>query len=150
MAKKEKKGIIKEFKEFAIKGNMFDMAIGVLIGAAFKDIVTSFTDNIIMPIISIFTGGMNFDEWYITLPQLFGKKLDEAGNAIPNNWYFGKFISAFISFLIIAFVIFLMVKGVNRLRERGKKEEEAAPPEPPKPSNEEVLLTEIRDLLKNK
>lgn len=148
MAKKKTKGILKEFKEFAIQGNMFDMAIGVLIGAAFKEIVSSFTDNIIMPIISVFTTGMNFDEWYIELPQIFGKKLDEAGNVIPNYWYLGKFVSGFISFLITAFVIFLMVKAVNKIRSHHKKEE--APAAPPEPSNEEKLLIEIRDLLKDK
>lgn len=148
MAKKGKKGILKEFKEFAIQGNMFDMAIGVLIGAAFKEIVTSFTNNIIMPVISVFTTGMNFDEWYIELPQIFGKKLDEAGNVIPNYWYLGKFVSGLISFLITAFVIFLMVKAVNKIRARHKKEEE--PAAPAEPTNEEKLLTEIRDLLKEK
>ncbi|MBE6927841.1 MAG: large-conductance mechanosensitive channel protein MscL [Ruminococcaceae bacterium] len=147
---KNKKGIIQEFKEFAVKGNMFDMAIGVIIGAVFKDLVTSFTDNIIMPIVSIFTGSIDFSSWKIKLPSLFGEKLDEAGNVVHNYLNVGNFISSIISFLILAFVIFMMVKGMNKLREMGKKEEEAAPAEPPKPSNEEVLLTEIRDLLKNK
>jgi len=147
---KNKKGIIQEFKEFAVKGNMFDMAIGVIIGAVFKDLVTSFTDNIIMPIVSIFTGSIDFSSWEIKLPSLFGEKLDEAGNVVHNYLNVGNFISSIISFLILAFVIFMMVKGMNKLREMGKKEEEAAPAEPPKPSNEEVLLTEIRDLLKNK
>lgn len=150
MAKKEKKGIIQEFKEFAIKGNMFDMAIGVIIGAVFKDLVTSFTDNIIMPIVSIFTGSIDFTSWRIKLPSLFGEKVDEAGEVIHNYLNVGNFISSIISFLILAFVIFMMVKGMNKLREMGKKKEEEAPAAPPKPSNEEVLLTEIRDLLKEK
>ena len=150
MAKKEKKksGFWKEFKEFAIKGNMFDMAIGVIIGAVFKDLVTSFTDNIIMPVVNIFTGSIDFSSWKIELPCLFGEKLDEAGEVIHNYMYVGNFISSVISFLILAFVIFMMVKGMNKLRERNKKEE--APAAPPEPSAEEVLLTEIRDILKNK
>ena len=154
MAKKEKKsGFWKEFKEFAVKGNMFDMAIGVIIGAVFKDLVTSFTDNIIMPIVNIFTGSIDFSQWKIKLPSLFGEKLDEAGEVIHNYMNVGNFISSIISFLILALVIFMMVKGMNKLREAGKKKEEeapAAPPAPPAPSNEEKLLAEIRDLLKNK
>ena len=151
MAKnKNKKGIIKEFKEFAVKGNMFDMAIGVIIGAVFKDLVTSFTDNIIMPIVSIFTGSIDFSAWKVRLPSLFGEKIDETGEVVYNYLNVGNFISSVISFLILAFVIFMMVKGMNKLREMGKKEEEAASAAPPAPSNEEVLLAEIRDLLKNK
>ena len=152
MAKKEKaKGIIKEFKEFALKGNMFDMAIGVIIGGVFKDLVDSFTKNLIMPIISIFTGSIDFSSWQIALPSLFGEKIDpETGEAIVNYLKFGNFISSVISFLILAFVIFMMVKGMNRLRELGKKKEAEKPAEPPKPTKEEELLTEIRDLLKEK
>lgn len=148
MAKKSSK-FLKEFKEFAIKGNMFDMAIGVIIGGVFKDLVTSFTNNIIMPIISIFTGSIDFSSWKIRLPSLFGDKINpETGEVIENYLCFGDFLSAVISFLILAFVIFMMVKGMNRLRELGKKKEEEAPAPPPEPSNEEKLLTEIRDLLK--
>lgn len=148
---KERKGskFIREFKEFAIKGNMFDMAIGVIIGGVFKDLVTSFTNNIIMPIISIFTGSIDFSSWKIRLPSLFGDKINpETGEIVENYLCFGDFLSAIISFLILAFVIFMMVKGMNRLRELGKKHKEEAPEEPPEPSNEEKLLTEIRDLLK--
>ncbi len=148
MAKK-KSGFIKEFKEFALKGNMFDMATGVIIGAVFKDLVTSFTDNIIMPIISIFTGSVDFSSWKIRLPSLFGEKIDpETGEVVANYLNFGNFLSSVISFAILALVIFMMVKGMNRLREIGKKKEEEAPAAPPAPSNEEKLLTEIRDLLK--
>lgn len=153
MAKKEKaRGIIKEFKEFALKGNMFDMAIGVIIGGVFKDLVDSFTKNLIMPIISIFTGSIDFSSWKIALPSLFGEKLDpETGEVIVNYLRFGDFLSSVISFLILAIVIFLMVKGMNTLRSIGqKKQEEEAPAEPPEPSNEEKLLTEIRDLLKER
>lgn len=152
MAKKEKRSkFLKEFKEFAIKGSMFDMATGVIIGAVFKDLVTSFTDNIIMPIVSIFTGSIDFSSWQIALPSLFGEKIDpETGEVIINYLKFGNFISSVISFLILAFVIFMMVKGMNRLRELGKKKEAEKPAEPPKPTKEEELLTEIRDLLKEK
>lgn len=148
MAKKSSK-FLKEFKEFAVKGNMFDMAIGVIIGGVFKDLVSSFTNNIIMPIISIFTGSIDFSSWKIRLPSLFGDKINpETGEVVENYLCFGDFLSAVISFLILAFVIFMMVKGMNRLRELGKKKEEEAPAPPPEPSNEEKLLTEIRDLLK--
>lgn len=146
---KKVKGIWKEFKEFAIQGNMFDMAIGVIIGAVFKDLVTSFTNNIIMPIVSIFTGSIDFSSWKIALPSIFGEKLDpETGEAIVNYLCFGDFISSVISFLILAFVIFIMVKGMNKLRSIGKKPEPEEEPEPDEPTAEEKLLTEIRDLLK--
>lgn len=145
---KKKSGFWKEFKEFAVKGNMFDMATGVIIGAVFKDLVTSFTDNIIMPVVNIFTGSIDFSQWKIRLPSLFGEKLDETGAVIHNYLNVGNFISSIISFVILALVIFMMVKGMNKLRERGKKEE--APPAPPAPTKEEVLLTEIRDILKKK
>ena len=163
MAKEGKKGIIQEFKEFAISGNMFDMAIGVIIGGVFKDLVSSFTTNVIMPIISIFTGGVNFDEWKIKLPNLFTKAADavgvegaEASEAVEeagNFLYYGKFISAVISFLILMIVVFTLVKTVNKLRElaKAKKEKEEKKEEaPPEPSAEEKLLMEIRDLLKKK
>lgn len=150
MAKDKKKGgIIKEFKEFALQGNLFDMAVGVLIGGVFKDLVGSFTDNIIMPIIGIFTGGLDFSEWKIPLPSLF-EKVDEEGKAIQGYLTFGNFISSVITFFILAIVIFLMIKGMNTLRARSKKKEEEAPAAPPEPSAEEKLLTEIRDLLKDK
>ena len=148
MAKKEKKSLIQEFKEFALQGNLFDMAVGVLIGGVFKDLVSSFTDNIIMPIIGIFTGGLDFSQWYIRLPTIF-EKLDEDGNPIVNKLNFGNFISSIITFLILAIVIFAMIKGMNKLREATRKPEPEPEPEPdPEPSAEEKLLTEIRDLLK--
>ena len=150
MAKNRKVSKIwKEFKEFAIQGNMFDMAIGVLIGGVFKDLVTSFTNSIIMPIVSIFTGSIDFSAWKIPLPSLFGEKLNpETGEVIVNYLEFGNFLSSVISFLILAFVIFMMVKMVNKLRTLSRKPEEPAAPAEPEPSNEEKLLTEIRDLLK--
>ena len=159
MSKKEKKlkkakGLWTEFKEFAIKGNAMALAVGTIIGAAFSTITKSLTDDIIMPIVSIFLGGIDFSELKIELPRLWGEaKLDEAGNVIPNTLNWGNFLSAVINFFILAFVVFMLVKTLNRLSEIGKKKEEEAPAEPPAtpaPSNEEILLGEIRDLLKNK
>lgn len=152
MSKKIKKpGWLEEFKTFAIKGNALSMAVGVIIGSGFSTITKSLTDDIIMPIVSMFLGGINFSEWTITMPQWFGEpKLDEAGNVIANTLNYGNFISAVINFFILALVVFWLVKGLNKLMEIGRKKEEAAPPPPPEPSNEEKLLTEIRDLLKNK
>ena len=142
-----------EFKDFAIKGNAMALAVGTIIGAAFSTITKSLTDDIIMPVVSIFLGGIDFSQLKITLPRLWGEaKLDEAGNEILNTLNWGNFLSAVINFFILAFVVFMLVKGLNKLSEIGKKKEEApAEPEaPPAPSNEEVLLAEIRDLLKNK
>ena len=143
-----------EFKAFAIKGNAMALAVGTIIGAAFSTITKSLTDDIIMPIVSIFLGGIDFSELKIALPRLWGETpLDEAGNPILNTLNWGNFISAVINFFILAFVVFMLVKGLNKLSEVGKKKEEEAPaeePAPPAPSAEEVLLTEIRDLLKEK
>ena len=124
------------------------MAVGVIIGGAFKGLVDSLTANVIMPVVSMFLGGLTFEAWRIRLPQFFGEKLDENGQAIANYLNFGDFLSAVINFFIMAFVIFMIVKFMNRLRTLGRKKAEETPAEPPKPSNEEVLLTEIRDLLK--
>ncbi len=145
-----------EFKAFAIKGNAMALAVGTIIGAAFSTITKSLTDDIIMPIVSIFLGGIDFSQLKIVLPRLWGEApLDEAGNPILNTLNWGNFISAVINFFILAFVVFMLVKGLNKLSEVGKKKEEevveeVAPEAPPAPSAEEVLLTEIRDLLKNK
>ena len=143
-----------EFKAFAIKGNAMALAVGTIIGAAFSTITKSLTDDIIMPIVSIFLGGVDFSELKIVLPRLWGEpKLDENGVEILNTLNWGNFISAVINFFILAFIVFMLVKGLNALTELGKKKEEeapAAPPAPPAPSAEEVLLAEIRDLLKNK
>ena len=144
-----------EFITFAVKGNAMALAVGTIIGAAFSTITKSLTDDIIMPIIAIFMGGVDFTELKIVLPRLFGpEKLDEAGNVILNTLNYGNFISAVINFAILALVVFFLVKSLNKMAELGKKKEEAAaeaePPAPPAPSAEEILLTEIRDLLKNK
>ena len=143
-----------EFLAFAVKGNAMALAVGTIIGAAFSTITKSLTDDVIMPIIAIFMGGIDFSELKITLPRLFGEPvLDEAGNEILNTLNYGNFISAVINFAILALVVFFLVKGLNKMAEIGKKKEEEAPaeePAPPEPTAEEVLLTEIRDLLKNK
>jgi len=146
---------IDDFIAFAVKGNAMALAVGTIIGAAFSTITKSLTDDVIMPIIAIFMGGIDFSELKITLPRLFGEApVDEAGNVIANTLNYGNFISAIINFLILALVVFFLVKGLNKLSDLTKKKEEAAaeaePPAPPAPSAEEVLLTEIRDLLKNK
>jgi large conductance mechanosensitive channel len=138
-----------------VKGNAMALAVGTIIGAAFSTITKSLTDDVIMPIIAIFMGGIDFSELKITLPRLFGEApVDEAGNAIANTLNYGNFISAVINFAILALVVFWLVKSLNKLADLTKKKEEAAaaaePPAPPAPSAEEVLLTEIRDLLKNK
>ncbi len=166
MSKKNpnKKGLWTEFKEFAIKGNAMALAVGTIIGAAFSTITKSLTDDIIMPIINIFLGGTDFSQMKIALPRMpwvepkYADVLDEAGNIIGqeeiiNYLTWGNFLSAVINFFILAIVVFLLVKGINKLGEIGKKKEveaPAEPPAPPAPSNEEVLLGEIRDLLKNK
>ena len=154
MNKLKKPSWWEEFTAFAIKGNAMALAVGTIIGAAFSTITKSLTDDIIMPIVAIFMGGIDFSELKITLPRLFSEPvLDENGREILNTLNYGNFISAIINFLILALVVFFLVKGLNNLSEMGKKKEEAAPaepPAPPEPSNEEKLLAEIRDLLKNK
>ena len=143
-----------EFLAFAVKGNAMALAVGTIIGAAFSGITKSLTDDVIMPIVAIFMGGIDFSELKITLPRLFGEPvLDEAGNVILNTLNYGNFISAIINFFILALVVFFLVRGLNKLSELGKKKEAEASveePAPPEPSNEEKLLTEIRDLLKNR
>ena len=129
-------GVIQEFKTFAVKGNMIDMAVGIIIGAAFGKIITSLVGDVIMPPIGILLGGVDFSDLTIVL-----KEAMEKAPAVTLNY--GKFIQTVIDFLIISFCIFVMVKGINTL----KREEKEHPAEPPK---EEVLLTEIRDLLKEK
>ena len=146
---------VDEFITFAVKGNAMALAVGTIIGAAFSTITKSLTDDVIMPIVAIFMGGIDFSEMKIVLPRFFGEPvLDEAGNEILNTLNYGNFISAIINFLILALVVFFLVKGLNKLSDMTKKKEETAavsePPAPPAPSAEEILLTEIRDLLKNK
>ena len=152
-----------EFKAFAIKGNAMALAVGTIIGAAFSTITKSLTDDIIMPIVSIFLGGMDFSQLRIALPRMpwvpptYETVVDATGAEtrvlIQNYLNWGNFLSAVINFFILAFIVFLLVKGLNKLMDMGKKKEEAAPEAPaapPAPSAEEVLLAEIRDLLKDK
>ena len=139
-------GFIKEFKEFAMKGNVMDMAVGVIIGGAFGKIVTSLVNDILMPIISLATGGMDFTNLFVNLSDdMKYKTLAEAQEAGASVFAYGTFIQNIIDFIIIAFCIFLMIKAMNKL----KKEEPAAPEAPAGPTQEE-LLTEIRDVLKTK
>nr|WP_325298226.1 large-conductance mechanosensitive channel protein MscL [uncultured Dysosmobacter sp.] len=139
---KKSSGFIAEFKTFIARGNVMDMAVGVIIGGAFGKISTSLVNDIIMPLISMLTGGISFDDWKIVLKEAVG---DTA--AVSVNY--GTFLATILDFLIIAFAVFCMIKAINAFH-RKKEEAPAEPPAPPAPSNEEVLLTEIRDLLKNK
>lgn len=141
-------GILKEFKEFAVRGNVIDLAVGVIIGGAFGKIVTSVVNDLLMPVVGSLLGNTKFNDLAYVLKE---KVVDEAGNTVHEavTLNYGNFIQTMVDFTIIAFCIFLLVKGINRLK---KSEEVAeappAPPAAPQPSNEEKLLTEIRDLLK--
>lgn len=136
-----KKGFIGEFKEFIARGNVMDMAVGVIIGGAFGKISASLVNDIIMPLISMLTGGLDFSSWKWVLKAAVGETPEVAVN-------FGLFLATVLDFIIIAFAVFCMIKAINSLHR--KKEEVPAQPEPEsEPSNEEKLLAEIRDLLKN-
>ena len=139
--------MLKEFREFIMRGNVLDLAVAVIIGAAFGLITKSLVDDIIMPFIGYIFGGLDFSNYFLALSDnVTAATLEEArkqGAVIA--W--GKFLTVVVNFIIVAFVIFLIVKGVNKAMERRKKEEEAAPAEPPR---QEVLLEEIRDLLAKK
>ena len=140
---------VKEFKEFAVKGNALDLAVGVIIGGAFGKIVTSIVDDLIMPLIGAVLGKPDFSSMYYVLkgnvPE--GTKLEEARKIADTAIFaYGNFITILINFLILALIVFLMVKGINKMKKKQEVIEEA----PAAPSNEEVLLTEIRDLLRNK
>ena len=146
------KKFLEEFKAFAMRGNVIDLAVGVVIGGAFGKITTSLVNDIIMPLISMVTGGIDFTAWKWVLKEAV-KELDPATNemveVLPEVAVnFGNTIAIILDFIIIAFAIFCMIKVLNKLQK--KQEEEAAPPAPPAPSHEEVLLTEIRDLLKER
>lgn len=132
-------GMMQEFKSFAMRGNVVDMAVGIIIGGAFGKIVASFVNDVIMPPIGMLIGGVDFSDLALTLKEAVG----EAPAVMIN---YGAFIQTLVDFTIIAFAIFLAVKAMNNL----KKKEEEKPAAPPAPSKEEVLLTEIRDLLKGR
>jgi len=142
--------VLKEFKEFAVKGNMLDMAVGIIIGAAFGTIVKSLVDDVLMPPIGMLLGGVDFKEFFLLLsdpaasaPYATLAAAQEAGAVTIN---YGLFLNALISFLIVAWAVFFVVKGFNKLKKQDEVVEEA--PAEPEPSAEEKLLTEIRDLLK--
>ncbi|MBR5885043.1 MAG: large-conductance mechanosensitive channel protein MscL [Alistipes sp.] len=140
-------GFLKEFKAFALKGNVMDMAVGVIIGGAFGKIVTSLVNDIIMPPIGLLIGGVDFTNLKLVIKKAVVEGGAEIAPAV--TWNYGAFIQQVVDFTILAFCVFMMVKVMNKLL----KKEEAKPapaPAPPAPSKEEVLLTEIRDILKNK
>ena len=138
-------GFIKEFKEFAMRGNVIDMAVGVIIGGAFGKIVSSLVNDVIMPPIGWLIGGINFTDLSLKLPV---NPLTPDQDPVTINY--GQFLQTTLDFLIVACCIFLLIKGINHLSNLKKKEEEAAAPEEPKGPTQEELLAEIRDLLKNK
>lgn len=146
-------GMIKEFKEFAIKGNAFDMAVGVIIGGAFGTIVTSIIDDLVMPIVAAIVGKPDFSSIFFAMGEgaskiPAGATLEAAREAAPDAAIFayGNFITVAINFILLALVVFMLVKTLNNM----KRKQAEAPEAPPAPSNEEILLTEIRDLLKQK
>ncbi len=132
-------GMMKEFKEFAMKGNVVDMAVGIVIGAAFGKIVSSFVKDVLMPPIGMLMGGVNFSDLSFVLKEAVGKS-----PAVVVKYCI--FIQTVIDFVIVAFAIFMLIKGINAM----KRKEEEAPAAPPEPPKEEILLTEIRDILKEK
>jgi large conductance mechanosensitive channel len=142
----EAKGLrmLKEFREFAMKGNVVDLAVGVIIGAAFGGIVTSLVGDIIMPIVGAITGGLDFSNYFTPLSKtvMASNLADAKKQGAVLAW--GNFLTLTINFIIIAFVLFVVIRAINQL----KRKDEATPAPPPKPTREEELLTEIRDLLK--
>ena len=142
-------GFIKEFKEFAMKGNVMDMAVGVIIGGAFGKIVSSLVGDVLMPLISKLTGGVSFVDLFVNLGDGNYTTLAAAKEAGAAVFAYGQFIQNIIDFLIVAFCIFMMIKGMNKLTKK-KEEPKPAEPEAPKGPTQEELLAEIRDLLKKK
>ena len=140
------KGFVKEFGEFIKKGNVVDMAVGVVIGSAFGAIVTSLVNDIIMPLVSLLTGGLDFSNWFVALDGKTYATLEEATTAGAATLNYGNLISVVINFIIVAFCIFLVVKAMNKM----KRKEEEQPAEAPKKSDEVVLLEEIRDIMKKR
>ena len=150
-APEKAKGFMGEFKTFVARGNVMDMAVGVIIGGAFGKISTSLVNDVIMPIISVLTGGVDFSNWKIVLKAAVAGADGVIDPSTEVAVKYGSFLATILDFLIIAFAVFLMIKAINGFHDKLKKKEEEAPaaePAPPEPSNEEKLLTEIRDLLK--
>ena len=143
----EKKSFAAEFKEFIARGNVMDMAVGVIIGGAFGKISTSLVNDVIMPAVSMLTGGVDFNNWKIVLKAAVAGADGTIDPATEVAIRYGAFLATILDFLIIAFAVFCLIKFLNSLH-RKKEEAPAAPPAPPEPSAEEKLLTEIRDLLK--
>ncbi|MEM6932435.1 MAG: large conductance mechanosensitive channel protein MscL [Pseudomonadota bacterium] len=135
--------MLQEFKDFAIKGNVVDMGVGIVIGAAFTSIVTSFVSDIVNPVIGLFTGGVDFSNLFVNLSGQEVSSVAEAQEKGLAVISYGNFINALVAFLIVAWILFLVIKAVNSM----KKAEEETPAAPPEPSAEEKLLSEIRDLL---
>lgn len=146
-SKKGTSGFISEFKQFIARGNVMDMAVGVIIGGAFGKISTSLVNDVIMPVISMLTGGISFDDWKIVLKAAVAGADGAIDPATEVAIRYGTFLATILDFLIIAFAVFCLIRVINNLH-RKKEEAPAAPPAPPEPSAEEKLLTEIRDLLK--
>ena len=145
------KGFMGEFKAFIARGNVLDMAVGVIIGGAFGKISTSLVNDVIMPLISVLTGGVDFSNWKIVLKAAVAGADGAIDASTEIAIRYGAFLATILDFLIIAFAVFLMLKAINGFHDKLKKAEEEAPAKelaPPEPSNEEKLLTEIRDLLK--
>ena len=139
--------LIKEFKDFAMRGNVIDMAVGVIIGAAFGKIVSSLVDDIIMPLVGVATGGMNFTDykWVIQKAVIDGTTNEVLTPEVTMNW--GSWVQTIVDFIIVAFCIFIAIKAINKMKRDNEAPAEPAPA--PEPTKEEQLLTEIRDLLKN-
>jgi large conductance mechanosensitive channel len=133
-----------EFREFAMRGNVVDMAVGIIIGGAFGKIVTSLVNDVVMPPIGLLTGNMDFSQLYLNLSEATYDSLDAATAAGAPVIKYGQFVNTVLDFVIVAFAIFVVIRAMNRLRTK----EEEKPAAPPAPSSEEKLLTEIRDLLK--
>jgi large conductance mechanosensitive channel len=139
-------GLLKEFKEFAVKGNLVDIAVGFVMGATFTKIVTSFVDGMVMPIVGMLTGGVDFSDKVMVLKQASAEVKDAAGNVVTAaspaiDLKYGAFITNVIDFVVVAFVIFMVIKAINKLKQE-------APAADPAPSSTDLLLTEIRDALK--
>lgn len=139
-------GLLKEFKEFAVKGNLVDIAVGFVMGATFTKIVTSFVDGMVMPLVGMLTGGVDFSDKVMVLKQASAEVKDAAGNVITAaspaiDLKYGAFITNVIDFVVVAFVIFMVIKAINKLKQE-------APAADPAPSSTDLLLTEIRDALK--
>ena len=139
-------GLLKEFKEFAVKGNLVDIAVGFVMGATFTKIVTSFVDGMVMPLVGMLTGGVDFSDKVMVLKKASAEVKDAAGNVVTAaspaiDLKYGAFITNVIDFVVVAFVIFMVIKAINKLKQE-------APAAEPAPSSTDLLLTEIRDALK--